>query len=334
MEGVTNVAGVINFTGQQVRTVTKINKFVVEFADKVYVYKPIALAMLGVKTYITTPILVAFSGLLLFLSTVLVKPFYFKIAMAQIETGVSAKAQPKKFKKESIMQSLIKKEFLVTFRTPGYIFQYFIFVLLMPFIVLVYDKLLITVTVSRAGKVMICGAHLLVLSILTMLSCSVSASAISREGGNYYIMKTSPVTFKKQTVAKVLFNVIIVFIAVLCTTITSLIFIDMNSMHLIMSSIAAFIASIGMICWNFDMDLRSPSLDWYDSGEITTLSKNTGYSIFIGLIVSFVLSFLVFLFVNLSFIWILLVIMSIAFALYRIQLLNLRINYYFKKNEI
>ena len=41
------------------------------------------------------------------------------------------------------------------------------------------------------------------------------------------------------------------------------------------------------VCWNFDMDLRGPSLDWYDSGEITTLSKNTAYSIFIGLIVSF-----------------------------------------------
>lgn len=334
MDVVTDMVDVINFTGKQVQTVTKVNNFVKDFAQSNFLYMNIANAMLGIKSYITIPILLIFSFSLLLLSMVLVKPFYFKIAMAQIETGVTKSKKPKRFKEDSIMKSLVKKEFLVTFRTPGYIFQYFIFVLLMPFIVLVYDRLLITITVSAAGKVMISGAHLLVLSILTMLSCSVSASGISREGGNYYIMKTSPVTFKKQTVAKIVFNVIIVFIAILFTTVTSLLFVNINPVYLIACSIASFLASIGQICWNFDMDLRSPSLDWYDSGEITTLSKNTAYSIFIGLIISFVLAFLVFLFVNLSFIWGLLIILSACFALYRIHLLNLRINYYFKKNEI
>ena len=334
MNVVTDIVDVINFSGKQMETVIAINAWVDNFAKSNVIYTFIAKAMHGEKAIIAILLLVLISAISLVVASLLVEPFYFKIATKHTETGSTDSIINKKFKEENAIISLIKKEFLVTFRTPGYIFQFFIFVLLMPFIVLVYDKMLIAITVSKAGKIMISGAHLMVLSILTSLSCCVSASAISREGGCYYIMKTAPVTFKKQTIAKVLFNVIIVFVAILVTTITTLIFVDIKPLYVVMSSIIAFISSIGQICWNYSVDLKKPTLDWYDSGEISTLSRNTAFSILTGMIVSFALAFLVFLFVNLSYIWILLILIVTGFTLYRIRLLNLRINYYFKINEI
>lgn len=101
-----------------------------------------------------------------------------------------------------------------------------------------------------------------------------------------------------------------------------------------MSSIAVLLASIGQICLNYDMDLRHPILDWYDSSEISSISKSSVNSIIIGMITSFLMALIVFLFASYQIVWLVVIVLSAIFAISRIHLLNVRINHYFNKNEI
>lgn len=333
MDIITNVFVQVNLVGNQVNTLIKINSWLDSFGESNKLFTIIAESMSGKQTYIVLPMLVICSFALFYIATLLVKPFYFKMVMKSHETKIVA-SKGAKLKEESVMNSLLRKEFYTTFRTPGYIFQYFIYTLLMPLIVFVYDKLLISITVSSVGEVMIGGAHILVLSILALLSCTISASAISREGGTYYLMKTTPVSFKKQVIAKLLFNFIIVFSALFVTMVTSLILIDISPFYIIISTLIVMFLSIGQICWNFDMDLRNPTLDWYDSGEISNISKNTTNSIILSLVVSVVVAYIVFLFARIKIVWYVTVLISILFAIGRIRLLSVRVNHYFKHNEV
>lgn len=333
MNVITNIFVQVNLVGNQVETLIKINSWLSEFGKNNWLFTNIAESMNGTLTYLVLPTLLIGSLGLFYLSTLLVKPFYFKMVMKSYETKLVA-GKEAKLKEEPVLNSLVRKEFYTTFRTPGYVFQYFIYTLLMPLIVFVYDKLLISITVSSVGEVMIGGAHILVLAILALLSCTISASAISREGGTYYLMKTTPVSFKKQVFAKLLFNFIIVFAAIFVTMITSLIFIDIKPFYIIISTIIVTFLSIGQICWNFDMDLRNPTLDWYDSGEISNINKNTANSIVLSLLVSVVVAYIVFLFARITIVWYVTTIIAFLFAIGRIRLLNVRVNHYFKHNEV
>lgn len=323
----------VNLVGKQIQTVIKINEWLVKVGGSNYLYTMIAKSLEGSDTFIILTVMTLSSLLLVYLATLLVKPFYFKMVMKSSETKIVEKKR-KSLKEEKVLTSLIRKEFYTVFRTPGYIFQYFIYTLLMPLIVFVYDKLLISITVSSIGQIMIGGAHILVLSILALLSCTISASAISREGGTYYIMKTSPVSFKKQVLAKLMFNFSIVFIFLVLTMITSLIFIDISPFYIIVSTIIVTFLTIGQICWNFDMDLRNPTLDWYDSSEISSISKNTVNSIVASLVVSALVAYIVFLFAHHSGVWYVTILISMMFAIGRMRLLDVRVNHYFKHNEV
>lgn len=333
MNVITNIFVQVNLVGNQVNTLIKINKWLVDFGEINILFTKVAESMNGNYTYIVLPILIVSSFALFYLATLLVKPFYFKMVMKSHETRLVA-GKKSKIKDETVLKSLVRKEFYTTFRTPGYVFQYFIYTLLMPLIVFVYDKLLVSITVSSVGEVMIGGAHILVLSILALLSCTISASAISREGGTYYLMKTTPVSFKRQVTAKLLFNFIIVFAALLITMVTSLLLIDIKPFYIVISTIIVTFLSIGQICWNFDMDLRNPTLDWYDSGEISSISKNTANSIILSLVISVVVAYIVFLFARIKVVWYVTILISLLFAIGRLKLLNVRVNHYFKHNEV
>ena len=333
MNVITDIFIEVNLVGNQVETLIKINSWIRNFGESNKIFTIIGKSMGGNNTYIVLPLLIISSVILLYLATLLVRPFYFKMVMKSHETKLVS-GKEGKLKEETILKSLIVKEFYTTFRTPGYVFQYFIYTLLMPLIVFVYDKLLISITVSSVGEVMIGGAHILVLSILALLSCTISASAISREGGTYYLMKTTPVSFKRQVLSKLLFNFIIVAVALSVTMITSLAFSYISTFYILISTLIVLFLSIGQICWNFDMDLRKPTLDWYDSGEISNISKNTANSIILSLVVSVVVAYIVFLFARIKAVWYVTLLISILFAIGRIKLLNVRVNHYFKHNEV
>ena len=144
------------------------------------------------------------------------------MSMSALEKTIRPAKKEKRFKKSSTLMSLIKKEAVCIFRSPTDVFEYFLFTLLMPFIVYSYDKLLMTITVNQAGVNMIAGSHVMVVAILAMLSNIVSASAISRDGGNFYTSKIIPVNYYTQLFAKLLFNAIFTIGALLVTAVISM----------------------------------------------------------------------------------------------------------------
>jgi hypothetical protein len=161
-------------------------------------------------------------------------------AMSNLENTFKIKTN-KSYKERSPFMSLLIKEIKCVFRSPGNVFEYFLFTLLMPVIVLAYDKLLLTISVNTAGQNMIAGSHLMIVAILAMLSNIISASSISRDGGNFYISKIVPVNYYTQIGAKLVFNAVFTVGAILVTMCIS--FIYQNALQVILGSIAVMFAS-------------------------------------------------------------------------------------------
>ncbi len=332
---ITKISGAFNIVDEQSASSVKINSTISKIGEKIPVFFWLSTIFFDIKTlwklYVFFAAFVAIFAITFFL----IKPFYQSVAVFNNETKRETRAKAKKFVKRSPEKELFINEFRTCLRSPSLIIQYFLFTLLMPIIVYTYDKLLFSIAVSQTGQALIFASHVLVLMMLTCLSSTISSVAISRQGGLLYISKMIPVSYEKQALIKVAFNVLITWIAIVVTTVVCCIFSTSNVILLIICSIAAMLVSVGHVCESYDIDLRSPSLNWYDISEISVLSKNTTRAIVAGFILAIIETILTVL--GGGNIWltaILLIVPSALFAYGRFRLLKIRLKFVFERMEM
>jgi ABC-2 type transport system permease protein len=266
------------------------------------------------------------------LGIILVRPLYFKISMSTYEdSGKKTAVYRRKNEVKSPFVSLLQKEIKMVFRSPNYLFQYFLYVILMPIIVYAYDSVLLPFTKNAIGNKMVIGAHVLIVSIMAMLSNIVSASALSREGGTFYIMKVTPVDLRLQSLVKIVFNMIFSIPMIILTAIVSLKFIDLK--YVLVLTPAVIFGSLGHMFLSFEFDLKKPMVDWYDTDEISKVGGATFKSILSGLFIALVMGLYVFGSASIGTVVELLLI-SIIFCAYRAYILYLRIAYCYERIEV
>jgi len=340
--GVWGYCGVIDevmsrfdLTGNQVETVSVINAFIARVGGKFPLFGSLGRMCFSFSEWYWLPLFVVICAVALFLGAMVIKPFFFRTAMTELEAKVELKTKKHGYIVESPLKSMLRKEITEIFRSPDYFFEYYLFTFLMPLFVFCYDRLMISIAVSQAGETMVAGSHILVVAIFAMLSNVSSANAITKEGGNYYISKIIPVDYYKQILAKYLFNLILTGVALFVTAIMSCFILPV--WQVIMGTLAVFLASAGHIALGIDMDIKSPTLDWYSNEEIAARNKNIGKSIMWGMVVA-VLMGVVIMFTAKSKLpllpWIGLVVFGLVFCVHRILFLILRINCAYNEIEI
>ena len=324
-----------DIAGNQLETVRKINGKVVEIGKSIPLYFQLAQAMLDAGVWFYVAIFVALSAALSVLTVLIIRPYYFKTAMSSLEKTTKSKVRAGRFGYSSPFWSLVGREMRCVFRSPSEVFEYFLFTLLMPFIVFSYDKLLTIITVNSAGVNMIAGSHVMIVAIMAMLSNLVSASAISREGGNFHTSKTIPISYYTQIFAKLTFNAIFTGTALLLTMGVS--FFMYPAWQVILGTVAVIFAAVGHIAFSMDMDLKSPTVNVQGDTQSSTVSKSTPKSLIWGLIIGFVMGMVVIMSASAGSSaapYLLLVALALGFALYRIWMLILRINLAYDKIEM
>ncbi len=326
------VSGAVNIAEKQIETGFQINNFVETFGASLFGYYQIGQSMLDISCIYYPFLYCAVALALMSACLLIIKPFYYKIATISSEQTSVAKEKHKPFKKRSPFVELLVNEIRSVFRSPSYIFQFFLFPLFMPLIVFTYDKLILSIAVNQAGQNMIFGSHMLILTIVALMSNIISSIALSKEGSVFYLAKTSPIPFRTQALAKLVFNAIFTVGAILVTTVVCLIFTDLPVWVVLVSSLTVILLSLGHICHSFDMDLQSPVLDWYDNSEISTIGKSTTKSMIFALVFGFAMCLVVTLlgtvgiFVALG--------IAVVYLVSRLHLLDVRLDYYYDKMEI
>lgn len=327
-----NFAESFNIVSKQIETIITINNALIKFSKINVFFSLFVDAILSITKIYYLLIYVFTCAIIMGLAVLAVRPFFFKVAMSNLENfkGVYKEGR---FKSRSKFRSLLYNEFINVFRSPGIIFEYFLFTILMPFVVVVYDNLLLGLVVNQSGSLMINGAHLLIVGIFCTLSNIYSASAISREGVNFYLIKTAPVDYYTQTFAKVAFNAMFSVGSIIITGIVSCFY--LNIWVVIFTTIICIFLSLGHIFYCFDNEIKQPTLDWYDSGEISKISKNTTKAIVASILIALVSGVVVMTLSTKIGLWsfAIMLIISIAYCLYMLYVLILRVSYKYETLE-
>lgn len=320
---------------KQIEIVIAVNGFIAKFGGAIPFYAEIAEMAFDFGKWYYLPMLIGVCAALLFIGAMIIKPFFFKTAMTNLETESEPGKKSRRFIVESPLKSMLRKELTEIFRSPDYFFEYYLFTFLMPVFVLCYDKLMVHIVVSKAGESMVAGAHILIVAVFAMLSNVSAANAITKEGGNYYISKIVPVDYYTQIFAKYLLNLILTGVALAVTAVVSCF--SQPLWQVALGTVAVFFASAGHIALGIDMDIKSPTLDWYSDEEISACNKNIARSIVWGLIIAVLMGAVIVLTASVKTTWVpwvILVLFGALFCAHRVIFLILRINCAYDNIEI
>ncbi len=270
---------------------------------------PFALAMQGngISSLGYAGIYILISIAFLGISLLLAQLFYSSVIVGSDDKGSRRKSKgvDEEIKLEkpdkTPLRALISKERRTLWRSGIYFSQLILPIFIMVFITLATFVIIIVSDSSTSGQsVSIIQTLRQVGSSLTTIDSGavafygaaiagffgstvlVSATAVSREGPNAYLMKVMPVSPQKQIYSKMFEGVILSSIVLGLIILAGVFFLNLNWLYSIMLAVICF---LNVVMINYAMvliDLRRPMLHWTNEIIVTKQNLNTFLGMLIG----------------------------------------------------
>lgn len=332
-------------------------KIVVDYVDQpIKTVTPFLICGYSIKTFLVGRTvwlnLVIFAShvsviaLLVVLNMFLSFKFFFKLSGSAVERGSSKVKKTKDKLNKNIFLAFFLKEVKTYFRSEeGTLFNT-ILVIALPLTVYCLNKIFMIMDISTFGKMLIISVNILIsLTIITSVNIS-SANALSREGENFYLLKTSPLNTSSICYAKILFNAILTVVAAVSIAVALEIVNRaaigntnrLGEMDILFIFIITLCVGVGHLFLCFELDLTNPKVKQYAIGDKDT--SNITKALVIGIIISALMTVLTFFFLhfahyqgipkeNLLPKWLSVITISIIFLVSRVILFNKKLNAYF-----
>lgn len=191
-----------------------------------------------------------------------------------------------KIKKTKPFMALLKKEFLMVWRSPNYLFQYFVMAFVMPIMVFsclfVFSKFM-TKMIGDEWNVELTVFIIAMFSVLTNVFC---ATNISREGKMFNLSKRLPYPYHKQLLSKVCFCAIVSYLSLIVSLIIVLALNYINFFEMLLILVAMLLLITGEILIATRKDLNRPSFDELEKGEVNNENSTVSFIIGTGLLMA------------------------------------------------
>ena len=250
-------------------------------------------------------------------ATFITMPFYFKIASHSMEESIDMKHKGRNVAHKGIFLSFLRKDLMITGRNMGKVVSDNLLILLMPPIILftisIYSRMSLDESMS---PFLISIFTLLFILLLCLSNNDASATAITREGSEFVLVKTAPNQTQSIAWSKIVIDILIslaftslsflfLFIGLKILKISYLVepvqFIGKFKISpIILIYIMTIFLNSGIIFHGLQLDIRSPHLEEYASTGSIKENRNVNTVEGYGIILSFVIvvlllvSFLIF----------------------------------------
>ena len=333
-----NIIEVIGFNGSRVLMTIKLNEFIQSVSNNFWLSKQYYNIMFGgVHGLISIGFILLIITALVYIVFLLGKHYYFELtANANLYFKKKQKKQKSKLIRRSAFKSIIVKDLLNIYREPGYVFQYLLLPIMMPFMILLYNQLFSSIDTNVLGGQLIVGANVMLIILLSTLSNVMSSTGFSRAGKNAYLVKVTPVSYKEEVISKIMMNVVISSISIITTFIvgyfTNIFTID----FIFITLFPVILINFSHIMWSYEMDIIKPAISWHNEDEML-VNTNITKSVVLGIIIALVFGLYVMLSLanSTAFVtWGKLYLFAAILFVIRYALLKLKYSYYLNKLEM
>lgn len=194
-----------------------------------------------------------------------------------------------KLRQNSVMSTLLIKEYRLIFHTPNYAISYFSIAVIMPMMVYfcldIGSNMLSSLVIVRADFEL----ALFVVVLFGALTNTFCATNISRDGKIFYMLKTMPIRPREILGAKILFSSIVSTLTVMVSTV---IIISTKMVSVGEGIFIFFVGSalgIAQICFATRKDLNKPKFFAEEDNEVKESNSTVSTLILLGIISSLIL---------------------------------------------
>ena len=261
------------------------------------------------------------------------RPLFFAMASKPFEYKKKIFKKQKHNIKHNRLFSSLKKELLLSFRTPSGLFNNFIFVFLLPFAVLLLNTTFSSMNTRLSGDNLCLCFSILVIMLIVLTNNSGNASLFSNEGKAVYLLKTKPTSYWATFSSKISLHYTLTFVSTIWAVAIMGTLAHLPFLESVAIFISVFCTYTAHMLWSVDLDIMNPQHAYYNDGVHSGHNANEIRSTIIAFFIAF-LSFIITLILiseDPSIAWFKIVGMSIVFLAIRIYLNMARAKVYFKE---
>ena len=263
----------------------------------------------------------------------LVRPLFFHMASTPFEYKKKNISKAKTNSKTNGFLSAIKKEFLLTYRTPEKFYSLIAIVAGLPLSILLLNKIYSAMDTRFLGTNLTIVFNVMMIVLIALASNASMARAYSEEGHSNYLLKTSPKPYLHSLFAKICINAVLMTLSILVATIIFTVSTNMTFMQTIEIFLMIESLYVGHLVWSAEMDFMNPQTQHYQTTGTHTNNPNEVKSTLFSFVLSLIFALLSFFFLTKTpkTVWLKLALMAIAFCALRVYLYIIKIKVYFKE---
>jgi hypothetical protein len=159
--------------------------------------------------------------------------------------------------------TLIKKEWIISFRSLDISLDFVSVYLLVPILILLLNKIYAAMETKTLGDIMTYSFNLLMITLPLLASNGIVATMYSREGRAGYIKKTKPMYAAYPLGAKLVLNVILSIPSIVVATSIFGSFTGIGILSIVLISLAVFFLYLAHMIWSAMMDVMNPQNEQY-----------------------------------------------------------------------
>lgn len=331
---------------QWVETYWVLQDFMTKFITIFLPFKFIVIALVG-ERYATTVSLftknywLSLLGVILSIAVILgityllVRPLFFKMTSSPFEYKKSQIKKQLKNKRVNGFVSFVKKELILTYRTPSKFYDLLTAVLGLPLAILLLNKIYASMDTRLSGMLMSVVFNIMIILIMALSSNASISKTYSEEGASSYLIKTNPKPYLYSTFAKLFVN-----IACMSISIFASVFIFGSFVHYSFGAkleIFLFIEFVYLahLFMSADLDIMNPQTAHYQTTGSHINNPNEVKSSIYGFVISAIMSYLTYFFIsdNMNSVWRKMMLIALVFCALRVWLYVNKVKVYYKERQ-
>ncbi|MFA6860565.1 MAG: hypothetical protein WCR30_04180 [Clostridia bacterium] len=216
------------------------------------------------------------------------RPLFFKMTSKPFEYKKNVVLFQKKNVKHSRFISSLKKELILSFRTPSLLATNLSAIFVLPLAIFLLNKVFASMDTRLLGQQMSISFNLLLILLILLANNTQVASLFSTEGKAMYLLKTKPATLRANMLAKLTLNFVLSIFSILLTSFILFQVAKIEIIDTVFVFITVLLINVSHILWSAELDIVNPQYNQYNNGISTTGSNpNETKSTLIAFIISF-----------------------------------------------
>lgn len=282
-------------------------------------------------------LIIIISGIALIfgLTFLLVRPLYFYMASTPFEYKKQKINRVIKNKKSGAFLTSVKKDIMVTYRTPSKFYSLLFVILGLPISIFLLNKIYTAMDTRLTGTNMSIAFNVLMILLIALSSNSSISHIYSEEGGASYLIKTSPKPKLNMLLSKLFTNAITMTVSILATTIIFVSFLHISWVQAIFVFITFEGLYLAHLLNSAELDLMNPQTQRYQTEGDNLNNPNDLKSIIYAFLISIAMAVITFFLIseNMYSVWIKLMALSVIWFAFRCWLFVNKVKVYFGEVE-